>query len=133
MPDRAIDIPPEQLVAWVKRDAAEGGYDYHLTVAREFEDSEGPAPVARGTLTIEPPITHNRWILTVEVRKPAAAVADDPYAPPGESLYLRLDDFEREFLPVAPGQARVVASLDTPEAAQHFDDWLAGLRARLGV
>jgi hypothetical protein len=81
------------------------------------------------TLTFEPYVGLNRWILTVVVESqlgPVTRREEEKFA----RTELTLDEFEAEVK--SSGKKRITVRLDaeTPLAKRHFHQWLADVRAR---
>lgn len=98
-----------------------------LRPGRAVDALERAASVA--TLTVEPRVELGFWVLEISLRK----AIDAPSAP--EALgparaELSLDEFAAELL--APGAKHEIVRLYavSPEAREHFERWLADLRAR---
>jgi hypothetical protein len=140
-----LRILPAEVVRLLRAeiDAAQGAPELYLGGQEDFlieenfdrraygldDASEYDLVTVEATLTVEPRVERDYWILSLVYRKELGLqlTKDEDAFFGGE---LTLDEFETRFLAPGDGVVGVRLDVETPEAKRHFDRWWADLNER---
>ena len=143
MEEYTVDLLPEELLGWIREDAAKRTPRFDVRISKEWnteadfdreafgigEDDDLELVSVNGVMEISPRRGRGGWKLILRAEDVVGLLPDPGYEDYEDEDDLTLEAFEQQFLEPEKGEVELVVAVWDREGWTRFRRWLARRRA----